>query len=209
MILLYDGICFFFWNSFIRIWYKICDAISWNSFQFKWTTNDDWSLDQSTNSMEHSNHSKWLRSGLIHSNAITPIFIFSWIVFIHVVQHQLQHQQTNQHHDQRISPRHGQHSRPQDQLNRLEIVPIIINTVPHGPPLVSVARIQLIWINIVVNHVGYAEAVVVEEAAPMPVLIATTGHSMVIADRIMHIWVSLVDKHVVCVDISWNPIMWS
>ena len=161
--------------------------------------------------MEHSNHSKWFRSGLIQSNAITPIFLFSWIVFIHVVQHQLQHQQTNQHHDQRTSPRHGQHSRPQDQLNQLEIVPITINTVPHGRPLVNVARIQLIWINIVVNHAGYAEAVVVVvvEAAPMPVLIATTGHNMVIADRITRIWVSLVEKHVVCADISRNPIMWS
>ena len=44
--------------------------------------------------------------------------------------------------------------------------------------------------------------VVVEEAAPMPVLIVTIGHSMVIADQIMHIWVSHVEKHVVSAEIK-------
>ena len=46
------------------------------------------------------------------------------------------------------------------------------------------------------------EAVVVVEVAPMPVLIVTIGHSMVIADQIMHIWVNHVEKHVVSADIK-------
>ena len=131
--------------------------------------------------------------------------MLSWIVCIRVAQHQHQRQQINQHHGQRTSQRRGQHNRHQNQPSQPAIVPITINTVPLGRPLANVARIQLIWINIVVNHAAYVEAVVVvEEAAPMPVLIVTIGHSMVIADQIMHIWVNHVEKRVAFAEVFTN-----
>ena len=128
--------------------------------------------------------------------------MLSWIVCIRVAQHQHQRQQINQHHGQRTSQRRGQHNRHQNQPSQPAIVPITINTVPLGRPLANVARIQLIWINIVVNHAAYVEAVVVVEAALMPVHTATIGRSMVIVDQIMHIWVSHVEKHVVSAEIK-------
>ena len=115
-----------------------------------------------------------------------------------MVRLQQQLQQPNQHLDQHPRPSQQQ---DQDQPSQRVTAPTTTNTVLIGLPLVNVARIQLIWINIVANHVDYAAVVEAEEVAPMQVLIATIGRNMAIADQIMRIWVNHVEKHVAFADI--------
>ena len=94
-------------------------------------------------------------------------------------------QQLNLHQHPRLDPHLDPHL---DQLNQRVTALTIINTVLLGPPLVNVARTQLICINIVKSHVDYAAVVVeAEEAVRMQVPIVTIGRNMVTAGLIMHI----------------------